>query len=62
MSRTALKQESSIHCDKLVSLAKSSLSHFVGALSERTVEALNPALRVALELPDFARYSQASAR
>lgn len=46
------KQKSSIHCGKLVSLAKSSLSHFIGALSERTVE----------ELPEFARYSQASAR
>ncbi len=49
-----LKQESSIHCDKLVSLAKSSLTHFVGALPERTVDELNQALRVALELPDFA--------
>jgi mRNA-degrading endonuclease toxin of MazEF toxin-antitoxin module len=37
-----------------VSLAKSSLTHFVGALPERTVDELNQALRVALELPDFA--------
>ena len=49
-----LKQESSIHCDKLVTLAKSSLTHFVGALSESSIDDLNQALRVALELPDFA--------
>jgi mRNA interferase MazF len=48
------KQESSIHCDKLVSLATSSLAYFVGALSECSIDELNQALRVALELPDFA--------
>lgn len=44
------KHESSIHCDELVSLAKSSLSHFVGTLPPEKVRALAQALRVALDL------------
>jgi len=43
-----LKQASSIHCDALVSLPKSSLSNWVGALSRRRLEKLARALRIAL--------------
>jgi mRNA interferase MazF len=47
-----LKDVSSIHCDKLVSLPKSELTNYVGSLSETKIVELNQALRVALELPD----------
>jgi mRNA interferase MazF len=45
-----LKQESSIHCDALVSLSKSVLTDYVGSLSPTRVRALDQALRVALAL------------
>ncbi len=45
-----LKHDSSIHCDELVSLQKSVLTNFVGRLAPRKVDALNKALRIALEL------------
>ncbi len=41
---------SSIHCDALVSLPKSALSHYLGTLSPEKLSALNDALRVALDL------------
>lgn len=48
-----LKHESSILCDALVSLPKSALTSFVGALPPPKVRALNDALRVALAVePD----------
>jgi len=47
-----LKHDSSIHCDGLVSLPKSVLTHFIGTLSPSKVQAMNHALRVALDLPD----------
>jgi mRNA interferase MazF len=47
-----LKHESSIHCDELVSLPKAVLTNYIGMLPPDKVEALNNALRVALELPD----------
>lgn len=43
-----LKHASSIHCDALVSLPKSSLTDFVGALAPDRTRALNRALRIAL--------------
>ena len=43
-----LKHDSSIHCDELVSIRKSSLTHFVGALGPAKVEALNRALAIAV--------------
>jgi mRNA interferase MazF len=46
-----MKHESSVHCDELVSLRKSMLTHFVGALPPAKLDALNQALRVALDLP-----------
>jgi mRNA interferase MazF len=47
-----LKHDSSIHCDELVSLPKSALTNFVGTLPAHKIEALNQALRIALDLPD----------
>jgi mRNA interferase MazF len=47
-----LKHDSSIHCDELVSLSKSALTYYVGTLSPSKIEALDQALRVALDLPD----------
>lgn len=46
-----LKHDSSIHCDELVSIPKSSLTHFVGSLSATKLEELETALTVALDLP-----------
>lgn len=46
-----LKHESSIHCDELVSLQKSVLTNFVGTLSPTKIQALNQALRLALDIP-----------
>jgi mRNA interferase MazF len=45
-----LKHESSIHCDEVVSLPKSMLTNYVGALSPKKIDALNHALRIALEI------------
>jgi len=47
-----LKHESSIHCDELVSLPKSALTHYVGTLTPSKIEALNQALRIALDIPE----------
>ncbi len=46
------KHDSSIHCDELVSLPKSALTHYVGMLSPSKIEELNRALRIALDIPD----------
>lgn len=45
-----LKHDSSIHCDELVSIPKSMLSHFVGTLSLNKLSQLEEALKAALEL------------
>jgi mRNA interferase MazF len=45
-----LKHESSIHCDELISLPKSSLSHFIGSLRPAKIQALNRALTISLGL------------
>ena len=47
-----LKHDSSIHCDELVSLPKSALTHYVGTLIPSKIEALNQALRIALDVPE----------
>ncbi|MGB7291640.1 MAG: type II toxin-antitoxin system PemK/MazF family toxin [Thermodesulfobacteriota bacterium] len=47
-----LKHDSSIHCDELVSLPKSALTNYAGTLSPAKIEALNQALRIALEIPE----------
>lgn len=45
-----LKHDSSIHCDELLSLAKSSLTNFIGQLSPAKMAALDRALAFALGL------------
>lgn len=47
-----LKHDSSIHCDALMSLPKSLLTHFIGTLSAEKIDALNKALFMALDLPN----------
>jgi mRNA interferase MazF len=48
-----LKKASSIHCDELVSLPKTMLTHYVGSLKPGSLRQLNRALVVALSLePD----------
>ncbi len=45
-----LKHDSSIHCDELVSISKSSLSHYVSSLSFQKMQQLDESLKVALAL------------
>ena len=45
-----LKHDSSIHCDALMSLPKSMLTHYVGQLSAPRLRALDQALTIALHL------------
>jgi mRNA interferase MazF len=45
-----LKHDSSIHCDEIVSLPKSLLTHFIGRLPAGRSAELNRALATALEL------------
>jgi len=47
-----LKKESSIHCDELVSLPKTALTHYVGSLKGAGMRELNAALMVALALEE----------
>ena len=47
-----LKHESGVHCDELVSLAKSVLTDYVGCLPPPKLQQLDQALRRALELRD----------
>jgi len=47
-----LKQDSSIHCDELVSLPKSMLTQYLGRLGRERLETLNQALLTALDLDD----------
>ena len=43
-----LKHDSAIFCDALVSLPKSMLTNYIGALSDTKMKAVNTALRIAL--------------
>ena len=45
-----LKHDSGVHCDELVSLPKSILTHFIGTLSLQKLKQLDQALRVALSI------------
>ena len=47
-----LKHESSIHCDELISLPKSMLTNYIGALPPAKIELVDQALRIALDIPD----------
>lgn len=45
-----LKHESSIHCDELVSISKTALTHYLGSLKPDKISLLDQALKVALGL------------
>lgn len=45
-----LRHPSSIHCDQLVSLPKSALTHYVSSLAPDRLRTLTQALRIALDL------------
>ncbi len=45
-----LKHESSIHCDELVSISKTALTHYIGSLNAVKISLLDQALKVALGL------------
>ena len=47
-----LKQDSSIHCDELVSLPKSILNNFIGTLSSKKIIELNHSLKRALDISE----------
>jgi mRNA interferase MazF len=47
-----LKKESSIHCDELVSLPKSALTHFVGTLKPAGLSEIDVALAVSVGLEE----------
>lgn len=47
-----LKHDSSIHCDELVSLAKSILTNYVGTLPPAKLKELNQALKAALAIDE----------
>lgn len=47
-----LKQESSMHCDELISLSKSLLTDYIGQLSAEKLALLQHALCAALDIPD----------
>jgi mRNA interferase MazF len=47
-----LKHTSAIHCDGLVSIAKSELTNYVGSLSDRKLAELSAALKVALAIEE----------
>ena len=46
-----LKHDSGVHCDELVSIPKSSLTHFVGSLSASKLDELEAALAIAIDVP-----------
>jgi mRNA interferase MazF len=52
-----LKKDSSIHCDELVSLPKSLLSHYVGSLKSTRIKELDSALAIAVGLEDIGLYN-----
>jgi len=45
-----LKHDSAIHCDELISIPKSMLTHFIGKLSFTKLEFLEQALKAALQI------------
>jgi len=45
-----LKHDSAIHCDELVSLPKAMLTNYIGNLSPNRMQALEIALKIALQL------------
>jgi mRNA interferase MazF len=52
-----LQNDSSIHCDELLSLPKSMLTNYIGYLGDRRMKELDAALAIALDLPEPAPMS-----
>jgi mRNA interferase MazF len=48
-----LKRESSIHCDELISLPKSALTHYVGSLKATVLRELSGALAVSVGIEEL---------
>jgi len=48
-----LKHHSCIYCDELISIPKSALTNYIGKLSEKKLEELNKAIRIALQIEDY---------
>lgn len=48
-----LKYASSIHCDELISLPKSTLTNYIGTLPPQKVKALDQALGIALDIVNW---------
>jgi len=55
-TETGLKKESSIHCDELVSLPKTALTHYVGSLNSAALRELGRALAASLDLEAFDQF------
>jgi mRNA interferase MazF len=53
-----LKNASSIHCDELVSLPKTRLTHYVGTLKDSTLQEINAALTFSLGLENQGFWQQ----
>lgn len=47
-----LKHDSGVHCDELVSLPKSMLTHYVGMLAPEKMRLLDGALQIALQIEE----------
>ncbi|MEK7442788.1 MAG: type II toxin-antitoxin system PemK/MazF family toxin, partial [Chloroflexota bacterium] len=47
-----LKHESSVHCDALMSIPRSALTHYVGSLSHEKLQEVDEALKIALSLDE----------
>lgn len=47
-----LKHDSAIHCDELISIPKTLLTHFIATLSSEKIEELNEALQIAIGCRD----------
>jgi mRNA interferase MazF len=48
-----LKKDSSVHCDELISLPKSFLTHYIGSLKSTKQQELDSALAIAVGLEDI---------
>jgi mRNA interferase MazF len=48
--KEGLKNDSSIHCDELVSIPKSMLTNYIGRLSQQKIKEVNQALQAALDI------------
>ncbi len=51
-----MKHDSAIHCDELISIPKSLLTHFISTLSSQKIEELNEALQIAVGCRDEIKY------